>query len=189
MVWLYLRFTLSCRDIEDLLVGQRLDMSHETIRRWMLKFGPLLAGQLRRTRPRPTSEWHLDEILVQIAGKKQLLWRAVDSEGEIRALLVQRRRDKVAAATPFASSSEQGYAPLSVTDKLRHRPRVSCRPMPPSQTPSIPSATLSPENLEGLPIGGHRELVRRDGGLCMTRYATLVSATAPGQGDDTRGGW
>jgi len=67
-VWLYLRFTLSFRDIEDLLAERGLDVSYETIRRWVLKFGPLFARELRRRRPRPSSTWHLDEMVVRIGG-------------------------------------------------------------------------------------------------------------------------
>jgi putative transposase len=61
-VWLYVRFTLSYRDVEDLLAERGRDVSYETVRRWVLKFGPLFARELRRRRPRPTSRWHLDEI-------------------------------------------------------------------------------------------------------------------------------
>jgi transposase-like protein len=94
---LYLRFTLSFRDVEDLLAERGLDVSYETVRRWVLKFGPLFAKELRRRRPRPTPRWHLDEMAVTIAGRQFWLWRAVDDEGEVLDLLVQRRRDKAAA--------------------------------------------------------------------------------------------
>jgi transposase-like protein len=96
-VWLYLRFSLSYRDVEDLLAERGLDVSYETIRRWVLKFGALFARELRKRRPHPTSQWHLDELVVAISGKRLFLWRAVDSEGEVLDLLVQRRRDKAAA--------------------------------------------------------------------------------------------
>src|ERR1700677_2931092 len=69
-VWLYMRFTLSYRDVEDLLAERGLDISYETVRRWVLKFGPLFARELRRRRPRPTSRWHLDEMAVMIAGRR-----------------------------------------------------------------------------------------------------------------------
>jgi putative transposase len=80
-VWLYIRFTLSYRDVEDLLAERGLDVSYETVRRWVLKFGPVFARELRRRRPRPTSQWHLDEMAVKIAGAQFWLWRAVDDEG------------------------------------------------------------------------------------------------------------
>src|SRR5215831_11313023 len=96
-IWLYLRFTLSYRDVEDLLAERGLEVSYETVRRWVLKFGPLIARQLRRHRPRPSDRWPLDEMVVRIAGKQMYLWRAVDHEGEVLDMLVQRRRDSRAA--------------------------------------------------------------------------------------------
>ena len=96
-VWLYFRFTLSFRDVEELLAERGIEVSYETVRRWVLKFGPAFARELRRRRPRPSSQWHLDEMAVQIGGRRVWLWRAVDSEGELLDLLVQPRRDKAAA--------------------------------------------------------------------------------------------
>ena len=120
-VWLYVRFTLSYRDVEDLLAERGLDVSYETVRRWVLKFGPLFARELRRRRPRPTSQWHLDEMAAMIAGRQFWLWRAVDDEGEVLDLLVQRRRDKAAAVKLMCKLlKKQGFAPaVLVTDKLR----------------------------------------------------------------------
>ena len=69
-IWLYLRFTLSCRDVEDLLAERGLDLSHETVRRWMLKFGPVIARRLRQRRTRPSDRWHLDEMVVRLAGER-----------------------------------------------------------------------------------------------------------------------
>ena len=77
-VWLYLRFTLSYRDVEELLAERGLDISYESVRSWVLKFGPAIARGLRRCRPRPSDRWHLDEMVVRIAGKHMYLWRAVD---------------------------------------------------------------------------------------------------------------
>ena len=96
-VWFYLRFTLSYRDVEDLLAERGLQVSNETVRRWVLKFGPLIARNLRRGRPTPHAQWHLDEMVVSIAGRRMYLWRAVDSEGEVLDVLVQPRRDTAAA--------------------------------------------------------------------------------------------
>ena len=120
-VWLYLRFTLSFRDVEDLLAERGLDVSYETIRRWVLKFGPLFAKELRRRRLRPTSHWHLDEMAVLFAGRRFWLWRAVDDEGEVLDLLVQRRRDKTAAVKLMRKLlKKRGFAPnVLVTDRLR----------------------------------------------------------------------
>jgi putative transposase len=120
-VWLYLRFTLSYRDVEDLLAERGLDLSYETIRSWVLKFGPAIARRLRRRRCRPSDRWHLDEMVIRIAGKRLYLWRAVDHEGEVLDMLVQRRRDTQAALRLMRKLlKKQGFAPkLLVTDKLR----------------------------------------------------------------------
>ena len=72
-IWLYLRFTLSYRDVEELLADRGLDISYETVRRWVLKFGPAIARRLRRRRSRPSDRWHLDEMVVRIAGKRTYL--------------------------------------------------------------------------------------------------------------------
>jgi putative transposase len=120
-VWLYLRFTLSFRDVEDLLAERGLDISYETVRRWVTKFGPQFARELRNRRPKPTLRWHLDEMVVSIAGRHLWLWRAVDDEGEVLDLLVQRRRDKTAAVRLMRKLlKKQGFAPETmVTDRLR----------------------------------------------------------------------
>jgi putative transposase len=120
-VWLYLRFTLSYRDVEELLAERGLDVSYETIRRWVLKFGPGFAKRLRRQRPRPSTRWHLDEMVVFIGGRRLYLWRAVDSEGEVLDILVQRRRDASAARKLMRMLlKKHGFAPSVVTtDKLR----------------------------------------------------------------------
>ncbi len=88
-VWLYARFTLSIRDVEDRLAERGIDVSNETLRRWFLKFGRLIAGNLRRGRPRPSSNWHLDEMVIKIRGRRHWLWRAVDNEGEVLSVLCE----------------------------------------------------------------------------------------------------
>jgi putative transposase len=120
-VWLYLRFTLSYRDIEDLLAERGLEISNETIRRWVLKFGPIVARNLRRGRAVAHDRWHLDEMVVSIGGRRMYMWRAVDSEGEMLDVLVQPRRDKAAALKLLRKLlKRQGFAPsVVVTDKLR----------------------------------------------------------------------
>ena len=120
-VWLYLRFALSYRDVEDLLAERGLDISYETVRSWVLKFGPVIARRLRRRRPRPSNRWHLDEMVVRIDGRRMYLWRAVDHVGEVLDMLVQRRRDGRAALRLMRKLlRKQGFAPkLLVTDKLR----------------------------------------------------------------------
>jgi putative transposase len=119
-VWLYLRFTLSFRDVEDLLAERCIEVSYETVRRWVLKFGPAIARNLRRLRARPSTRWHLDEMLVRIAGERMYLWRAVDDEGEVLDILVQRGRDKAAAGKLMRKLlKKQGFAPAEITtDKL-----------------------------------------------------------------------
>jgi putative transposase len=119
-MWLYLRFTLSYRDVEDLLAERGLEVSYETVRRWVLKFGPTIARNLRQRRPRPSDRWHLDEMVVRIAGKHIYLWRAVDHEGEVLDMLAQRRRDKRAALRLMRKLLRKlGFAPKSLTtDKL-----------------------------------------------------------------------
>ncbi len=91
-VWLYAQFTLSYRDVEDLLAARGLDISYETIRRWFLKFGTPIARNLRSSRPAPNDIWHLDEMVIVIRGKRYFLWRAVVSEGEVLDFPVQLRR-------------------------------------------------------------------------------------------------
>jgi putative transposase len=117
-IWLYLRFTLSYRDVEELLAERGLDISYETIRRWVLKFGPAFARNLRQLRPRPTDTWHLGEMVISIQGRRMYLWRAVYSEGEILDVLVQPKRDKAAALKLIRKLlKKQGCAPsVLVTD-------------------------------------------------------------------------
>ena len=88
-----LRFTLSFRDVEDLLATR----DYETVRRWVNYFGPIVAANLRKRRPKPHSTWHLDEVYLKIGGRMVYLWRAVDAEGEVLDVLVQSKRNKHAA--------------------------------------------------------------------------------------------
>jgi putative transposase len=96
-IWLYLRFTLSLRDVEDLLAERGITVSYETVRRWVNHFGPVIAADLRKRRPKPHSIWHLDEVYLKIDGRMVYLWRAVDAEGEVLDVLIQSKRDKRAA--------------------------------------------------------------------------------------------
>jgi transposase-like protein len=120
-VWMYGRFTLSLRDVEELLAERGLDISYETVRRWFLKFGQVYAAGLRQARHRPTDRWFLDEMVIAIARRKFYLWRAVDSEGEVLDFLIQRRRNTRAAERLMRKLlKKQGFAPsIIVTDKLR----------------------------------------------------------------------
>ena len=129
-VWLYGRFTLSFRDVEDLLAEHGIYVSNETVRRWFPKFGRLIAGSLRRSRPRPSSRWHLDEMVIKIRGRNHWLWRAVDDEGEVLDVLVQPRRwARPAARLLRKLLKKQGFVPTcTTTDKLRPYP-VAIRSM------------------------------------------------------------
>jgi transposase-like protein len=120
-VWLYARFTLSYRDVEDLLAERGLDVSYETARRWFLKFGGPIARNLSSNRPTPSDYWHLDEMVIVIRRKRYWLWRAVDNEGEVLDFLVQPKRNARAALKLMRKLlRKQGWAPTRiVTDKLR----------------------------------------------------------------------
>ena len=96
-IWLYLRFTLSLRDVEDLLAERGVAVSYETVRRWVNHFGPMIAANLRKRRLKPHTTWHLDEVYLKIDGRMVYLWRAVDAEGEVLDVLVQSKRNKHAA--------------------------------------------------------------------------------------------
>ena len=89
-VWLYHRFTLSLRDVEELMLARGVVVTYETIRSWCAKFGPDYAAQLRRRRPRPGDKWHLDEVFVKINGTTHYLWRAVDQHGDVLDILCSR---------------------------------------------------------------------------------------------------
>ncbi len=91
-IWLYVRFTSSFRDVEDLLAERGILVSYETERRWVNHFGPMIAADLRKRRPKPHTTWHLDEVYLKIDGRLGYLWRAVDAEGEVLDVLVQIRR-------------------------------------------------------------------------------------------------
>ena len=118
-VWLYHRFTLSYRDIEELLLQRGIQVSHETIRDWCEKFGPTITEELRKREPRRGSRWHLDEVCVKIKGVKHWLWRAVDEYGAVLDVLLQEHRDTDAAKTFFTTLLGRYEAPTTIhTDKL-----------------------------------------------------------------------
>src|SRR5918998_3018829 len=119
-VWLYFRFPLSLRMVEDMLAARGIIVSHETIRQWALKFGQDFANQIRRRLPRAGDKWHLDEVVIKIAGKKHWLWRAVDQDGIVLDILVQSRRDKRAAKRFLRKLlKKQRRSPrVLITDKL-----------------------------------------------------------------------
>jgi putative transposase len=120
VVWFYFRFPLSLRMVEEMLAARGILVSHETVRQWALKFGQSYAHQIRRRLPAPGDKWHLDEVLISIAGKKHWLWRAVDQQGIVLDILVQSRRDAKAAKRLLRKLlKRQGIAPrVLITDKL-----------------------------------------------------------------------
>ena len=119
-VWLYARFPLSLRMVEEMLLERGIDVSYETVRRWGVKFGPALAWELRGGAPRPGDVWHLDEVRVVIRGRVHWLWRAVDQHGIVLDELLQRRQDKNAARRLLIRLlKRQGWRPRRiVTDRL-----------------------------------------------------------------------
>jgi putative transposase len=120
-VWLYYRFCLSYRDVEELLCARGVLVTYEAIRTWCRKFGQPYANQLRRRRPEPGDTWHLDEVFLTMNGERHYLWRAVDQDGNILDILVQRRRDKHAAKKFFRKLLKGlAYVPrVLITDKLK----------------------------------------------------------------------
>ena len=120
-VWLYHRFSLSFRDVEDLLAERGIVVTYETIRQWCRKFGPEYARRLKRRQGRLGDVWHLDEVFVTIRGERHYLWRAVDQDGDVIDILVQRHRNARAAKRFFRKLLKgQGSLPWRlVTDRLR----------------------------------------------------------------------
>jgi len=118
---LYLRFALSFRDVEDLLAERGIALSYETVRRWVNHFGPMIAADLRKRRPKPHTTWHLDEVYLKIDGRMAYLWRAVDAEGEVLDVLVQSKRNKRAALKLMRKLLKKyGFVPDKlVTDDLK----------------------------------------------------------------------
>jgi putative transposase len=119
-VWLYFRFPLGLRMVEELLAARGVIVSHETVRQWARKFGQHFANQIRRRLPRVGDKWHLDEVVLKIAGVKHWLWRAVDQAGVVLDVLVQRRRDKQAAKRLLRKllKKQMRRPRVMITDKL-----------------------------------------------------------------------
>ena len=124
-VMMYVRFPLSLRNVEDLLHERGIDVSHETVRQWWNRFGPMFAAEIRRKRSQQMRQitqwrWHLDEVFVKINGEQHYLWRAVDHEGEVLESYVTKTRDKSAALTFLKKAMKRYGAPREVvTDRLR----------------------------------------------------------------------
>ena len=114
-VWLYFRFCLSYRDVEELLFARGIIVTSEAIRQWCRKFGQAYANHLRHRRPQPGDKWHLDEVFLTIRAQRHYLWRAVDQDGHVSDILVQRRRNKAAAEKFFRKP------PKGLTESTRDR--------------------------------------------------------------------
>src|SRR3712207_671917 len=151
-VWLYFRFSLSLRMVEEMLAARGIAVSHETMRQWARKFGQGFANQIRRRLPSPGDKWHLDEVCLMIRGTKHWLWRAVDQDGVVLDALVQSRRDKKAAKRVLRKLlKRQCRAPrVMVTDKL---------------------ASYSAVKDEVMPSVEHRSEERRVGKECRSRWS------------------
>jgi putative transposase len=120
-VWLYFRFSLSFRDVEELLAQRGIVVTYETMRQWCLTFGQTYANELRHRRPRCGDKWYLDEMVLAIRGKKHYLWRAVDQDGNVLDILVQSRRNTKAAKRFFRKLLKglQDVPRVIITDKLK----------------------------------------------------------------------
>jgi putative transposase len=131
-VWLYFRFALSYRDVEEMLAMRGVTVSYETVREWCLKFGQPYASGLRRRSPRPGDRWYLDEVFLKINGRLHYLWRAVDQDGDVLDILVQSHRDKNAAKRFFRKLLKGlRYVPrLIITDKLKSYSAAKAEVMP-----------------------------------------------------------
>src|SRR5260370_4542561 len=131
-VWLYFRFALSFRDVEEMLAMRGVSLSYETVREWCLKFGQTYAKSLRRKSARPGDQLHLDEVFLKIGGRIHYLWRAVDQDGDVLDILVQSRRDQKAAKKFFRKLLKGlRYVPrVIITDKLKSYSAASAEVMP-----------------------------------------------------------
>lgn len=120
-VWIYFRFALSYRDVKEILAARGIVVTYETIRQWCLKFGQQYANKLRHRRGNLGDTWYMDEVFVTINGERHYLWRAVDQDGNVLDILVQKHRDRKAAKRFFRKLLKgMRYAPRAiVTDKLR----------------------------------------------------------------------
>lgn len=177
-VWLYFRFPLSLRLIEEMLLERGIAVSYETIRRWSQKFGPDYARRLLRKRPTPSDVWHLDEVMIVIGGRKHWLWRAVDQDGYVLDELVQTRRNtKAAKRLLIRLLKKHGMAPKRmVTDKLRSYGAAKRQVMPNVEHWSHKGLNNRAENSH-LPLRKRERMMqgfRSTGGL--QRFVSIFSA-------------
>ena len=177
-VWLYFRFPLSLRLVEEMLLERGIVVSYETIRRWGKKFGPEYARRLRRKPPRPTDIWHLDEVVISIAGRKHWLWRAVDQDGYVLDEIVQNRRNAKAAKRLLTRlMRKQGCLPQRlISDKLGSYAAAHGQVMPTVEHRSHKGLNNRAENSH-LPLRRRERMMqgfRAPGGL--QRFVSVFSA-------------
>lgn len=178
-VWLYFRFPLSLRLIEEMLLERGIVVSYETVRRWALKFGPVYARRLKRRAPSRHDIWHLDEVVITIAGQKHWLWRAVDQDGYVLDEIVQSRRDTKAAKRLLRRLLKRQRRPPKrlITDKLGSYAAAHRQVMPAVEHRSHKGLNNRAENSH-LPLRRRERVMqgfRSTGGL--QRFASVFSAT------------
>ena len=175
-VWLYFRFPLSLRLVEELLLERGIVVSYETIRRWGKKFGPDYARRLSRKKPSGNDVWHLDEVVITIAGRKHWLWRAVDQDGYVLDEIVQNRRN-TKAARRLLTRLLKGIAPTRmISDKLRSYGAARRQVMPHVQHRSHKGLNNRAENSH-VPLRKRERMMqgfRSPGGL--QRFVSVFSA-------------
>jgi putative transposase len=173
-VWLYYRFSLSVRDVEDLLAARCITVSYETIRHWCDTFGRAYARRLRRRTGPVGDTWYLDELFVTIHGQRQHLWRAVDQDGDVIDILLQARRDRHAAARFFRRLLKRsGRAPCRlVTDRLGSC-RAAHRPVMPSVYYEPPAAYKRAEASHQPPRRRERQMRRFESRAQAQRFLAV----------------
>ncbi|MET0528369.1 MAG: IS6 family transposase [Microvirga sp.] len=177
-VWLYFRFPVSLRLVEEMLLERGIVVSYETVRRWAMKFGPDYARRLRRKAPSPRDIWHLDEVVITIAGRQHWLWRAVDQDGYVLDEIVQTRRDTKAAKRLLKRLLKKQGCPLRriITDKLPSYAAAKKQVMPAVEHRSHKGLNNRAENSH-LPLRRRERAMqgfRSLGGL--QRFVTVFSA-------------
>ena len=185
-IWLYVRFTLSFRDVEDLLAERGILVSYETVRRWVNHFGPKIAADLRRQRSKPHTIWHLDEVYLKIDSRLVYLWRAVDAEGEVLDVLVQTRRNKRAALKLMRKLLRKyGFVPDKlVTDDLRSYGAAASDLESQNAMNAVDGATIErririsqPDEGRGRCKGSRAWDPRKDFSQCMQQHKILSTSS------------
>src|SRR4051794_19347225 len=154
-IWLYFRFPLGLRMVEEMLAARGIIVSHESVRQWARKFGQAFANQIRRRLPGAGDKWHLDEVVIMIGGVKHWLWRAVDQTGFVLDALVQSRRDKRAAKRLLRKlMKRQGRTPGGlITDKLASYSAAKREVMPGVEHRRHRGSTIGPRTHTSRPDG------------------------------------